>query len=300
MHAPSSLAGAVGRHGLVERWAPGRRYHAAVPNASEIITRAWPWLLAVVLAQAALASVQAQSATAPATPAPADAPERLSVSHGTGFSIGNGYILTAHHVVRSATRVMVGQGQGVWALSDVVKTDPVLDLALIKTPLNLPALRVSRSASVPVGVEIFVIGYPQPSIQGLSPKITQGLVNGLSRSQQAASDRGYFQISAEVSRGNSGGPLLGPDGSVIGMVQRKLDSQRVLERTQEWTVNVSYALRSSHLAGFLEGTPVTLAMDNLDLGSVLRPHQIYAQAHASVVPIVASSRAPAAVAKPAP
>lgn len=244
-----------------------------------------------VLCGAALA----QPSAVPSASAPTEAPDRLGVAHGTGFSVGNGYILTAHHVVRNATRVLVGQGPGQWLPSEVVKTDTVLDLALIKTSSTLPGVRISRSGGVPVGMEIFVIGYPQPSIQGMSQKITQGLINGHSRASQAGTDRGYFQISAEVSRGNSGGPLFAPDGSVVGMVQRKLDSQRVLERTQEWTINVSFALRSGHLIDFLEGTPAAVAPVQLDLASSLRPYQIYAQTQASIVPILASSRSPAAV-----
>lgn len=242
---------------------------------------------------------KAQPAAPASSAAPTEAPERLGVSHGTGFSVGQGYILTAQHVVRNATRVLVGQGPGKWVAAEVVKTDAVLDLALLRTPLNLPGARIARSASVPVGLEIFVVGYPQPSIQGMSLKITQGLINGHSRTQPPGTDKGYFQISAEVSRGNSGGPLIGSDGSVIGMVQRKLDSQRVLERTQEWTVNVSFALRSGHLIDFLEGTPAATAPETLDVQSNLRPHQIYAQAQALVVPVVAASRGTAPGSGPA-
>lgn len=235
----------------------------------------------------------AQNTQTPSAAAPTEAPERFGISHGTGFSVGNGYVLTAHHVVKSATRVLIGQGPGQWMLAEVVKTDAALDLALIKSNSNMPGMRIARSGSVPVGMEIFVIGYPQPSIQGMSQKITQGLVNGYSRNAQTGVDKGYFQINAEVSRGNSGGPLIGPDGSVVGMVQRKLDTQRVLERTQEWTVNVSYALRASHLIDFLEGTPVTLSQTTVDLSSTLKPYQIYAQSQNSVVPIMASTRSPA-------
>jgi len=89
-----------------------------------------------------------------------------------------------------------------------------------------------------------------------------------------------------VSRGNSGGPLVGPDGSVIGMIQRKLDTQRILDRTQEWTVNVSYALRSSHIVTFLAGTEAAVAIEMLDLQQTLRPHLVYERVNPSIVSII--------------
>lgn len=215
-------------------------------------------------------------------------PERQQVSYGTGFSISKGYILTAYHVVKDIPKVLIGSAaMGKWTVSEVVKTDPVLDLALIKTSLDLPVLSIARSDQVPIGLEITVIGYPQPRIQGLTPKITQGIINGYPNLKQQAEDRGYFQISAEVSRGNSGGPLLGPDGTVIGMIQRKLDTQRVMDRTQEWTVNISYALRSSHLLGFLNGTQAIADLRQLDTQQLLRPYQIYERATPGVVSIIA-------------
>jgi S1-C subfamily serine protease len=214
--------------------------------------------------------------------------ERQQVSFGTGFSIGNGFILTAHHVVKNLNKVLVGSVQtGKWVSSDVVKIDAVLDLALIKTSLEVPPLELARSDKVPMGLEISVIGFPQPKIQGLTPKITQGIINGYPNLKQQAEDRGYFQISADISQGNSGGPLIGPDGSVIGMVQRKLSSQRVLERTQEWTVNVGFALRSSHILGFLEGTTATVQVKPLDTQTLLRPFQIFEKVNPSVVSIIA-------------
>lgn len=250
--------------------------------------------IALILALAACWPALAQgpapapsSPSVPASPPAADSPVRAAVSFGTGFSIGNGYVLTAQHVVRDATRVMVGQGgRGQWVPSEVVKTDALLDLALIRTPLALPAARLARSDNVPVGLEIFVIGYPQPSVHGLSPKITQGLINGYPRRPPQAQDTGYFQISAEVSRGNSGGPLVGPDGSVIGMIQRKLDTQRILDRTQEWMVNVSYALRSSHIVTFLAGTEAAVVVEMLDLQQTLRPHLVYERVNPSIVSII--------------
>lgn len=232
---------------------------------------------------------QPASPTPPAAIAPLIAEaERQQVSFGTGFSIGNGFVLTAQHVVKNLNKVLVGSTQtGKWVSSEVVKTDAVLDLALIKTSLELPALPLAKSDKVPMGLEISVIGYPQPKIQGLTPKITQGIINGFPNLKQQTEDRGYFQISADISQGNSGGPLIGPDGSVIGMVQRKLNSQRVLERTQEWTVNVGFALRSSHILGFLEGTAATVQVKPLETNSLMRPFQIYEKLNPGVVSIIA-------------
>lgn len=214
--------------------------------------------------------------------------ERQQVSFGTGFSIGNGFILTAHHVVKTLNKVLVGSVQtGKWINSEVIKTDAVLDLALIKTSLELPALNLAKSDQIPIGLEITVIGFPQPRIQGLTPKITQGIINGYPNLKQQTEDRGYFQISAEISQGNSGGPLLGPDGTIIGMVQRKLNSQRVMDRTQEWTVNVGFALRSAHILGFLEGTPATVQVKTFDTQNLLRPYQIYEKVNPGIVSIIA-------------
>lgn len=214
-------------------------------------------------------------------------------SFGTGFAVGNGHVLTAYHVVKNISKVLVKSAAlNNWVLCDVVKTDPVLDLALIKTPLDLPALSLAGSDQVPMGLEITVIGYPQPRIQGMTPKITQGIINGYPSLRQQEENRGYFQISAEISRGNSGGPLLGPDATVIGMIQRKLDSQRVMDRTQEWMVNISYALRSSHIMDFLQDTSVTVRVKKLDTQQMLRPFQIYEQANPGVVSIIASPNLP--------
>lgn len=235
---------------------------------------------------------------APAQPGPPSAPvsrsapgmdgERPQVAFGTGFSIGNGYVVTAQHVVKNLPKVLVGSTvTGKWISSEVIKTDSVMDLALIKTTLELPTLSLAKSDQIPIGLEITVIGFPQPRIQGLTPKITQGIINGYPNLKQQTEDRGYFQISAEISQGNSGGPLLGPDGTIIGMIQRKLNTQRVLDRTQEWTVNVGFALRSSHILGFLEGTTATVQVKTLDTHNLLRPYQIYEKVNPGIVSIIA-------------
>lgn len=216
----------------------------------------------------------------------------VSISMGTGFVVDEGYILTAWHVVQQHARISVGPNSaGRWVQAEVIKSDPALDLALLKAPVNMPPLRFSPSAQVPIGLEITVLGYPLPRYQGMTRKITQGLVNGLQRQTQEATDSGFFQISAEISMGNSGGPVLAPDGSVIAMVQRKLQSNKVSQQTSDWPTNVNYALRSSAIIRFLQESPARPRLAPLSLNTNMRPYEIFQTLGPSVVAVIGRSAA---------
>lgn len=216
---------------------------------------------------------------------------------GTAFAVAEGYWLTAWHVVEGKDIVLLGPiDRGRWVRAEVIKTDPRLDLVLLKARINRPPLPIARWQDVPVGLEVSVIGFPQPRVQGLSKKITQGIINGNRSDRNESIDTGYFQLSAEVAMGNSGGPVLAPDGSVVGMVQKKVNVQRVAERTQDVLVNVSFALKSAQLLEFLKESPAQPSMHSLSLDIVLRPYQLFAQVEGSVLAVVArqsSTRLPA-------
>lgn len=224
------------------------------------------------------------------------APSAQSSSWGTGFVVAPGYLMTAYHVVRDRTQIRVGpvrsgSGHSHWLPAELVKTDPANDLALLKVAEDLPALKLNPSASTPVGIEAFVIGYPQPRIQGASRKITSGIVNGYRNTHLNQPESGLLQISAEVSHGNSGGPVLAPDGTVIGMVQRKINSSRAAERAQDFLVNVSYALRSSIMVNFLESAQIEFQTQRLRLDTALRPYQIFEMHQQSVLAIIGRGQA---------
>lgn len=265
------------------------------------------WLSALVLlACGGWSGVGAQSTVAPdnaapvapgAPPSPNNARAPSAFQVGTAFAVAEGYWLTAWHVVDGKDFVLLGPiERGRWVRAEVVKTDPRLDLVLLKARINRPALAIARWQDVPVGLEVSVIGFPQPRVQGLSKKITQGIINGNRSDRNESIDTGYFQLSAEVAMGNSGGPVLAPDGSVVGMVQKKVNVQRVAERTQDVLVNVSFALKSAQLLDFLKESPAQPAGHALSLETVLRPYQLFAQTEGSVLAVVArqaSSRSPA-------
>ena len=236
------------------------------------------------------AGLPAQASSPPVLGAAQDgavSPAAKSTNWGTGFVVAPGHVLTALHVIQGRASVLVGPlASNRWVMAEVVQSDPALDLALLKARIDLPALSLAPSANVPTGLEVSVIGYPQPRFQGLGKKITHGIINGYRSERQSAQDIGFMQISAEVSKGNSGGPVLAPDGTVIGMVQRKIDAQKVTEQTGDVPVNVSYALRSSQLIKFLQSGAADPSLQTLSLTTVLRPYQLYEQAQASVVAVL--------------
>lgn len=209
------------------------------------------------------------------------------VSWGTGFVVGEGYVLTAWHVIKDRSKLMVGPTANArWISAELVQFDSKLDLALLKANVNLPALRLASRAQVPHGLEVSVIGYPQPRLQGQGKKITQGIVNGYRSDAAQMQDTSLMQISAEVSQGNSGGPVLAPDGTVVGMVLRKLDALKVAEKSQDVPTNVNFALRSAALVQFLEKGPAAARTQEISLQTVLRPYQLYEQFNGSVLTVV--------------
>jgi S1-C subfamily serine protease len=217
-------------------------------------------------------------------------------SWGTGFVIAPGYVLTAYHVVHQKNQIRVGPvgqtatGRSRWLKADLVKVDAINDLALLSIPEILPAVKLHPGKKVPIGLEAFVIGYPQPRLQGSSQKITAGIVNGYRNTRNSPSEAGLLQISAEVSNGNSGGPVIAPDGTVIGMVQKKIHTTRAAERMQDVIINVGYALRSEQILDFLSSTQVSVQTQTVNLSSTLRPYQIFEMYQHSVLTVIGRSQ----------
>lgn len=252
------------------------------------------WILALTLVLPCLGvwTNPSRAQTPAATPASGASRSGTTVNFwGTGFVVAEGYVITALHVVSGKTGLLVGpDGANRWSGAELVQSDTALDLALLKSRINAPVLSLASSANLPTGLEISVIGYPLPRFQGFGKKITNGIINGYRVENQNAQDIGLFQFSAEVARGNSGGPVFAPDGSVIGMVQRKIDAKKVAERAEDLLVNVNYALRSSQIIKFLQAGPAAPRVQSLALSTLLRPYQLFEQSQASVMAILGHGR----------
>jgi len=139
---------------------------------------------------------------------------------GTAFVIGPGVLLTALHVVQEANQVSVALPGQSAVEADVVGIDIEHDLAVLHAlaaPQPGPTpLALGNSTGIQLGQAIAVVGYPLPSPEHPTVTVTQGIVSAL-RTQQ-----GFIQIDASVNPGNSGGPVLAPDGRVIGVVDASI------------------------------------------------------------------------------
>jgi serine protease Do len=141
---------------------------------------------------------------------------------GSGFIIReDGYVVTNHHVVANAAAVKVRvEGLGQALTARVVGSDPRSDLALLKVDARrpLPVLPLGNSESLPVGAWVVAIGNPF----GMAHVATKGIVSGKGRTlgDLPRFRPGYYdfiQTDAAIDRGNSGGPLLGLSGEVVGI-----------------------------------------------------------------------------------
>ncbi len=177
------------------------------------------------------------------------------VSSGTGFFVNEaGYLVTNYHVIEGGTELMARTVKGDVLRARVVAIDQANDLALLKVPGRFQALHVRPSSDLRRGTEVLTVGFPQISIQGVEPKVTQGIISALSG---VSGDPRFLQIQVPIQPGNSGGPLLMRDGSVVGVVTGRLNSIAVLKATGSLPEGVSYAIKSNYLLELLNSAAQT-------------------------------------------
>jgi serine protease Do len=98
--------------------------------------------------------------------------------------------------------------------ANIIGTDPVTDLALIKiSAKNLKPLKFGSSSDAEVGSWVVAIGSPF----GLEQTVTAGIVSAKGRIIGSGPYDDFIQTDASINPGNSGGPLLNLDGEVIGI-----------------------------------------------------------------------------------
>ncbi|WP_300067221.1 Do family serine endopeptidase [uncultured Ruegeria sp.] len=144
-------------------------------------------------------------------------PERgPSQGLGSGFVLDEeGYIVTNHHVVDNASTVTVRLSDDREFEAEVVGTDPLTDLAVLKIDAgeSLQAVDLGDSDVIRVGEDVVAIGNPF----GLSSTVTTGIVSAKGRSISQGPYAEFIQTDAAINKGNSGGPLFNMEGEVVGV-----------------------------------------------------------------------------------
>lgn len=142
-------------------------------------------------------------------------------SAGTGFIITeNGYIVTNHHVIEGATKIMVTLSDGTQHTCTLVGSDSTNDIAVIKAPVTgLKSVKLGKSADIQVGDQVVAIGN---ALGELSSTLTVGYISGINRDITTdGTIINMIQTDAAINSGNSGGPLFNARGEVIGITTAK-------------------------------------------------------------------------------
>jgi hypothetical protein len=136
------------------------------------------------------------------------------LSTGSGFLVSDtGIIATNNHVLENAKKIIVKLFSGEKFTDIVIRDyDEVKDIALLKIKgFDLPYLDFGNSNSLKVGSEVYVCGN---SLGDYEFTFSNGLLSGIRYSDDGFK---YLQMSAPISPGNSGGPIVNDQGEVIGV-----------------------------------------------------------------------------------
>ena len=162
---------------------------------------------------------------------------------GSGFFLPDGRLMTNHHVVAGGSWVEILDAEGLFlgTISYTEAQSSRLDLAILPA-LGSPQSRLQLALSAPEqGQRIIVIGSPE----GLGNSISDGIVSAI----RTLDGRRLIQLTAPISAGSSGGPVLNAQGQVVGVTVSTLATGQ----------NVNFAVPVEDVRALVESPPASLA-----------------------------------------
>lgn len=135
----------------------------------------------------------------------------------SGFVVGKGKVATNYHVVEDFVSGFVEPMQaGRHQIRGVDAVDEDSDLAVLSVQGDIsPNLPLGTSRSLQVGDRVYAVGNPR----GMRGTFSDGIVSAL----REAEGQDWIQVTAPVSEGSSGGPILDGEGRVIGVATAILE-----------------------------------------------------------------------------
>jgi Trypsin-like peptidase domain/TPR repeat len=169
---------------------------------------------------------------------------------GSGFFISRGgELLTNHHVIEGASSARIRTFDGrTWPLRVILADDKGSDLARLVAFMDAPVSFLSMASKAPrVGDRVLVIGSPM----GLDETVTDGIVSAVPAEREGKSDLepATLQVTAAISEGSSGGPVVDALGEVIGVATAYMSEGE----------NLGFAVPLARIKTLARGTPRTFA-----------------------------------------
>ncbi|MFO7811087.1 MAG: trypsin-like peptidase domain-containing protein, partial [Candidatus Delongbacteria bacterium] len=151
--------------------------------------------------------------------------DRIIPSMGSGFIFTpDGYIMTNHHVIKNAQRIIVTTTDGKEYDAKIIGSDERSDIAVLKIEVkDHEYTKHGETSEISIGEWVIAFGNPYGLFEYINkPLITVGVVSGLGINFGFnTSDKHFYetmiQTDASINPGNSGGPLVNSKGEVIGM-----------------------------------------------------------------------------------
>jgi len=170
------------------------------------------------------------------------------LSLGSGFFISSGIIATNAHVIEGAssgTAKLVGDTHTLQILGTVA-VDRNADLALLKVDSSAPSLVLGSSTSPAVGDNVYVVGNPL----GLEGTFSAGIISGVRQIEEDS----ILQMTAPISPGSSGGPVMDNSGVVIGVAEATFSNGQ----------NLNFAVPTLYLSKLLASVSKQLSITSLE------------------------------------
>ncbi len=183
----------------------------------------------------------------------------VTSASGTCFAVHpDGWLITANHVIDDGKVFDVKFGN-VLVRAEVIVRDDKHDLALLKVGVPTPHyLSIVEDSDHRLGTDVYTLGYPLSGILSQDIRFNKGTISALSSFKDSDNSEGLYQVSVPVQPGNSGGPLMHEDGTVVGVVVAKVSDLFVLKSTGVLPQNISFAIDSDYIHELLITAGVAL------------------------------------------
>lgn len=187
-------------------------------------------------------------------------PKQSSYWSGSGFYITKEYILTNAHVVCSnypddPCKPYDEVRTPYYRLS-VEKIDTDVDLALLKVVSSRKdsiSAKIRSGSDLQLGEDIAVFGYPLGEKLSFEGNFTIGNVSAREGKSTSVNPSDFFQFTAPIQRGNSGGPVLDAAGNVVGIVKELLPYSKDLYNIAQ---NINFAVSLKAIKNFLKNAGI--------------------------------------------